>query len=280
MKSMNITGTTRQLAVLGNPIEHSYSPQLHNFLSERLGKDYVYTALRVENIEEALVGIRSLGFCGVNITAPFKTRAAECMDVLSDTARECLSVNTCVIRDGRLFGYSTDAEGFYLSLLHEGITPCGKHILFVGAGGVTLPVAMLFAHLGAESITITNRTQAKAEAIVQRIREVSGFCAEVSMTRSHYDLIINTTSVGLYPEINASPVEDMHFADETSAVADMIYNPEKTLFLKQAEAKGAKTVNGLGMLVYQGILAYELFTDCSVDRNAMYEEIMREVFGK
>ena len=275
-----ITGNTRQLAILGNPVSHSFSPQMQNFIAEKTGMDVVYTALEVDENEfdNAIKGIRAMNFGGVNITSPFKFRAYELMDVLSDKAKKFGSVNTCVNRDGVLYGYNTDADGFYRSLLYNGIQVKDKDILFIGAGGATQPVMILFAEVGAKSITIHNRTVEKAQKIADYTKSVTGYDVKVGMENKHYDVVINTTTCGMHPQENLMPVENIDFIDSDTAVADMIYNPEKTLFLKKAEEKGAKIMNGLGMLIFQGIIAFELFTDTKLD-DSIYEDILKEVFN-
>lgn len=273
---IEISGHTKQMAVIGNPISHSFSPQLHTYIAKRLGLDYVYTALKVreEELGAAIEGVRALNFAGINITSPYKFRVLDMMDVLSDKARRYGSVNTCVNRDGKLYGYTTDADGFYRSLLIEGIDVADKDILFIGAGGATQPVVLLFAELGAKSIAIQNRTVEKAKKLAEYTKEITGFEIGIGINKPHYDLVVNTTTVGMHPDIDKCPISDMPFVDENTAVADMIYNPEKTLFLQMAEEKGAKTVNGLGMLIFQGIIAFELITGEKVP-DGMYYDIMK-----
>lgn len=278
---LEITGKTRQLALLGNPVSHSLSPQIHNYISDRLGLDYIYTAMPVDkhNFKSAIEGVRALNFAGVNVTSPYKIDAYNLVDVLSEEAKLYGSVNTVVNQNGVLYGYSTDAEGFYKSLLREGSDVLGKDVLFIGAGGVTKPVMVHFARLGAKSISIINRTKEKALDIADYVNEVCGFQVQVGITKKHYDVVINTTTVGMHPNVDKCPVEDMSYVDESTTVCDMIYNPEKTLFLKMAEKKGAKIMNGLGMLIYQGLLAYELFTGVKLDYD-IYDEILENVFAK
>lgn len=276
-----IDGHTRQLAIIGDPVEHSFSPQMHNYISEKMGNNYVYTALEVrpENLAGAVEGIRALGIAGVNVTAPHKFAVMQYLDEIADRAQKFGSVNTVVNRGGRLYGYNTDADGFYQSLLYEGITVQNKDILIVGAGGATQPIVILFAMEGAKSITILNRTQANAQRLAQYAEKTVGYHVETEKKLARYDVIINTTSVGMWPDIDGCPVEDFSFVDENTAAADMIYNPEETVFLRRAREQGAKTVNGLGMLIFQGIIAYELFTDTKLPRD-IYAEIAKEVFGK
>lgn len=274
-----LNGNTKQLAILGYPVEHSFSPQMHNFISEQMGKNYVYTALEVKpgSLKAAVEGLRALGFAGVNVTAPYKYEVMNYIDEVSSQARLLGSVNTVVNHDGKLVGYNTDARGFYQSLLYKGAEVKGKNLLILGAGGATKPISVLFAQEGANSITIVNRTKAKAEALADYVRQICNYKIETRRALSHYDIVINTTSLGMYPNVEGCPLEDMTFVDEKTVVCDMIYNPEKTVFLKKAEKQGARIINGLGMLIFQGIFAYELFTDTKLPVD-MYERIAREVF--
>lgn len=277
-----INGHTKQLAIIGDPVEHSFSPQMHNYISERMGNNYVYTALEVkpEHLGDAVRGFRAMNFAGMNITAPHKFEVMQYMDEISEQARLFGSVNTCVNRGGRLYGYNTDAHGFYKSLLREGIAVKGKDILIVGAGGATQPVAVLFALEGAKSITIMNRTLENAQRMAAYVQKTVGYTVSVQPALPRYDLMINTTSVGMSPNVAGCPLADFSFVDENTAAADMIYNPEETVFLRRAREHGAwKTVNGLGMLIYQGMIAYELFTGTALP-DGMYDDIAREVFGK
>lgn len=276
-----INGHTKQLAIIGDPVEHSFSPRMHNYISEKLGNNYVYTALpvRPENLGDAIAGIRAMGIAGVNVTAPHKFAVIKYLDVISERAQKFGAVNTCVNRDGKLYGYNTDADGFYQSLLQAGITIRDKDVLIIGAGGATQPVAVLFAMEGAKSITIVNRTKEKAERVADYVKTTMGYHVETEKKLARYDVVINTTSVGMWPNVDACPITDFSCIDENTAAVDIIYNPAETVFLRQARERGAKTLNGLGMLIFQGILAYELFTDSKLPEG-IYEQIAKEVFGK
>ena len=278
---LTVNGETRQLAIIGDPVEHSHSPQMHNFISERYRKNFVYTALHVypENLEDAINGIRAMNFAGVNVTAPHKFNVMKYLDEISPEAKMFGSVNTVVNNSGRLVGYNTDAEGFYKSLLYNGIEIKDKDVLFIGAGGATQPVAVLFALKGVKSITVKNRTQANTERLAEYVKDMTGFKIDTSLTKKHYDVVINTTSVGMYPNVDSCPIDDFSFLDETTAAVDMIYNPWETVFLKKAGEKGAKTLNGLGMLIFQGLIAYELFTGTKLPEDT-YEVVRKEVFRK
>lgn len=271
----------KKLAVIGNPVKHSFSPQMHNYISQNMGLDYFYEAICAQesDFDDLLKGLASQNYAGVNITSPFKLNAYNACDVLSDNAKKFGSVNTCVFKDGKIFGYNTDALGLKKSLFINGVDVKNKDILFIGAGGATKPAVVYFSELGAKTISIHNRTVKKAQDIADYVKHINSFNVEIGINKPHYDLVINTTSVGMLPNINESPISDFSFIDENTFVYDMIYNPEKTLFLKSAEKRGAKVMNGLGMLIYQGILSYELFTDIKLP-DKIYDNILSDVFGK
>lgn len=271
----------KQLAIIGNPVSHSFSPKMHNYISKKLGLDYFYSAIEVldEDFDSAIENLTKNNFCGFNITAPYKVRIMDKVDVLSPEAKLFGSVNTCVNKNGKLYGYSTDAPGLYRSLIHEGIDITDKDILFIGAGGVTTPIMIHFFDKGAKSISIINRTIEKAQKISEYVEKVCKKKVNVGLDKSHYDIVINTTSVGMHPKTNQSPVYEIDYIDKNTAVIDLIYNPEKTLFLELCEKKGAKTVNGLGMLIGQGILSYELFTNTKLP-DSIFDDIMKDVFNR
>lgn len=270
----------KKLAIIGTPVAHSHSPAMHNFISKTIGADYIYEAIEVlpENLQSAAAELRRGNYAGFNVTAPHKQSIIQYLDEISEEARLYGAVNTVVNRNGRLCGYNTDARGFYMSLKRAGIETENADILIYGAGGAAQPVIMHLAAHGARSVTIINRSREKAELIAQRTQNACGIKPETDMKLPHYDIAVNCTTLGMGKNAGLSPAGDMHMLDASSAAADMIYNPPETEFLKQAKAVGAKTVNGLGMLVYQGILAYELFTGISLDDN-IADKIFTEVFG-
>lgn len=277
-----INGHTKQLAIIGWPVDHSFSPKMHNFISERMGNNYVYTALPVEpqNVKAAIEGVRALNIAGLNVTAPHKFEVMKYIDEIAPQAQKYGSVNTIVNRNGHLTGYNTDADGFYLSLERNGITAENKDILIIGAGGATKPLAVLLSEKNAKSITILNRTREKAQALADYVKDVNGFEIATEMKLSKYDIVINTTSAGMAPQLDKYPtdMDKLGFIGEGVCVVDMIYNPAETLFLRFARERGAKTLNGLGMLIGQGIVAYELFTDTKLSDD-MFDVIASEVFG-
>lgn len=282
---MKITGKTQQLAVIGYPADHSFSPAMHNFISEYMNMDYTYSAFTVspENLGDAIRGMRAMGFCGMNVTAPHKIEVMQYLDEISPEAKLLGSVNTIVNRNGILTGYNTDSEGFYMSLKNAGVKIQNTDILVMGCGGVVIPALAGIIKYEPRSITLLNRTKSKAEKLANDISEITGYTVKTEFEAKDYDIIINTTSAGMGTQIDVLPWESIKelsgidFISEKSVAVDMIYNPMRTKFLKFAESKGAQIINGLDMLIYQGILAYELFTDTKLPDNTA-ELLRKEVF--
>lgn len=282
-----IDGHTKQLGIIGYPVEHTFSPNMHNFISETIHNNYVYGAwcVKPENLKIAIDGVRGLDIKGINVTAPHKVEVMKHLDVITDNAKQLGSVNTVVNRDGKLFGYNTDADGFCMSLDKAGIQIKGSRILIIGAGGVVRPTIIRLIGNGASSITVVNRTKSKVISLAEDILSSTGFKINTEIDLLKFDIVINSTSAGMEPQEKAMPIEnieqiaDLSFIDENTAVVDMIYNPPETLFLKEARKRGAKTLNGLGMLIYQGIIAYELFTGVKLPED-MGERIKTGVFVK
>lgn len=282
-----INGHTQQIGIIGYPVEHSFSPVMHNFISDAVHNNFIYSAYCVppERLGGAIEGMRALGFKGLNVTAPHKVEVMQYLDEVSESARELGSVNTVVNHNGRLVGYNTDADGFCMSLEKGGITIKGSKILIIGAGGVTRPVLVRLIDYGASSVTVLNRTHEKAVLLAEDIFNVKNFKINTNADTLDFDIVINTTSAGMEPQEDKLPtdsiseIKDLSFINENTAVVDMIYNPDETLFLKEARLRGAKTMNGLGMLIYQGIIAYELFTGASLPDD-MGELIKKEVFHR
>ena len=284
---IEINGHTKQLGIIGYPVEHSFSPAMHNFISEQIHKNYVYSAWRVapEDLESAINGMRALNIKGINVTAPHKVEVMKYLDCVTDGAKELGSVNTVVNREGKLYGYNTDADGFCMALKKEDIHIRDSKNLIIGAGGVVRPTVIRLIDNGASEITVVNRTQSRAESLAGDIKNTKNFDIKTSITDREFDIVINTTSAGMEPQENVLPIDnidqikDLSFINEKTAVVDMIYNPSRTLFLKEAQNRGAKILNGFGMLIYQGIIAYELFTDEKLPED-MGERIKREVFKR
>lgn len=284
---IKIDGHTQHLGIIGYPIEHTFSPAMHNFISEAVHNNFIYSAYLIppEQLKNAINAVRALDIKGINVTAPHKVEVMQYLDEVTDTARELGSVNTVVNRGGKLYGYNTDADGFCMMLEKDDIPIKGSNILIIGAGGVTRPTVIRLIDNGASAITVLNRTKEKADSLADDIMKVKGFKINTTVNSFDFDIVINTTSAGMEPQENVLPtdsiseISDLSFINENTAVVDMIYNPSETRFLKESRERGAKTLNGLGMLIYQGVIAYELFTDTKLPSN-IGELIQREVFNR
>ncbi len=277
-----ITGKTKILGVLGNPIEHTFSPQLHNTISKYLKVDAVYIPFKVErqDLQDAVKGLKALNVAGFNVTIPYKK---EIMKYIDENSREALimgAVNTVKNIDGRFYGYNTDGEGFARAFKEEtGTDFKGKDVVILGAGGAARAIATKVAIEGAKNIHIINRTPERAQEIAELInnnirRIVDAYDskddAAVEVFRKS-DVIVNTVPLGMYPDTDAVPVDERYDFSGHQVVYDTIYNPPKTRFLSLAEKKGCKTVNGLGMLFYQGIFAYEIWTGIKLGHDFVME---------
>jgi shikimate dehydrogenase len=246
------------VGIVGYPVSHSLSPKMHNFAFEKLkiNARYVYLPVQADRLEEAILGLRALNFTGANVTVPYKEAVAPLMDSLSSEALQIGAVNTIEIREGSLIGHNTDAPGFINDLASYGIEP--KKVLLLGAGGSAKAIIYALLASGCEDITILNRTKEKAEELASKsLSNVKAKALDQASMNSDADLIINTTSVGL--EDDEMPWDEFVSFRPGQVVYDLIYN-KKTKLLKHAERGGAKAINGLGMLIHQGALAFSIWT--------------------
>lgn len=279
-----VTGKTKIFGVIGNPIEHSISPQLHNTISRYMKIDAAYVPFRVEqdNLQGAVEGFKALNVGGFNVTIPHKKQIMKFIDQNSKEAILMGAVNTVKNVDGKLFGYNTDAEGFSRSFKEEtGTGFKDKTVAMIGAGGAARAIAVKIAMEGAKKIFICNRTVSRAVEIVDivnnNIAEIAA-CCETCEVRNreiieYSNIIINTTSVGMYPDMDKSPLEEGFMYNKDQIFYDVVYNPVKTKFLADAERNGCKIVNGLGMLLYQGMLSYEIWMNVKITG-----EVIRNIF--
>ncbi|MDD3654164.1 MAG: shikimate dehydrogenase [Desulfotomaculaceae bacterium] len=273
-----ISGHTRVCGIFGYPIGHSFSPAMHNAAFSALGLDFVYVPFLVEpgNLPAAVEAVKTLGLAGVNITIPHKQAALPLLDEVTEAAKLIGAVNTIVNRSGRLLGDNTDGAGFLRSLEETtGFAPADKTVLMLGAGGAARAVAIQLALAGVKKVFLINRSRERAEILAAQIAGKTTAKVEVvpwpdgknkqclrEMLRGA-ELVVQSTPLGMYPEeVLTVPLPDNIFRPG-QVVCDLVYNPGETLFLKNARHAGATTVNGLGMLLYQGVLAFELWTGMS-----------------
>jgi len=281
-KSINVSvnGKTKLFGLIGNPVTHTISPQIHNTLAQMMGIDMIYVPLEVpgDKLENAVKGLMALGFHGFNITIPYKEKVTQYLDGLDESAEKYDAVNTVHIKDGRLTGYNTDADGFYRSFTEAfGTEVKGRRVLFVGAGGAASSLACALAEKGAASVTIANRTMENALKICERVGEnynnpINAVILKDDLDISGYDVIINTTSVGMHPNEDKTILGAAAF-NSNQKVVDIIYTPSETLFLKRAREAGAATLNGFGMLFYQAVLAFERWNGVKVP-----DKVGREIY--
>lgn len=282
-----IKGTTLLAGLLGYPVKHSKSPQIHNTAFQELGLDYAYMAFEVEDgfLKEAVDAFKVLNAIGFNLTMPHKKKVIEFLDEVSEDAKIIGSINTVKNENGKLIGYNTDGRGFIKALQEAGVDFHGKKIVMVGAGGAARAVAIQLAFDGAGEVVMFNRTLSAAEEIVGTINNnipaSKGRALEINEIVLKEELkdaavLINCTSLGMKSSVNESIVTTPETLHKDLFVADIIYDPSKTKLLSIAEEAGCKTMNGLGMLIWQGAIAFKIWTgqDMPVDL------IKKEIFGE
>lgn len=278
----NTTANTSYAAVIGHPIGHSLSPVLHNRIYQMLDLDIFYMAFDIveENFEKGIDGLAALNFLGFNVTIPYKEKIIDSLDELDPMAAAIGAVNTVKVENGRLIGYNTDGIGFLNSLKMNNVVCDGKRILIIGAGGAARAIGISLVQENPRKILILNRNRNRG---VQLSRDINEFANRnisdfVEHPKEKVDIIINTTSVGMWPKIDESPLKGYLFRS-SNIVCDIVYNPSKTLLLQQAENFGCKTVGGIGMLVGQGVKAIEIWTGVRVDKKVV-ESVTKELQDK
>lgn len=265
-----------RLDVVGDPIAHSKSPIIHETVLNGLGFDYQYRKVCIPKggLENYLAEVQKNGINGFNLTMPHKQDILPYLDFIDKEAVVFNAVNTVKVKDGKLLGYNTDGRGCVLAIEEMGYTCKSKNIVIFGAGGVVSTVALKMALEKAESITVLNRTVATAESLAENVKERTGKSVAIGeLTLSNMvsalkdcDILINGTPLGM--EGISADFENFSFLDSLKCgalVYDLIYNPPMTNLLKEAKKRGFEVVNGLGMLIYQGLLADEIFFDTHLD---------------
>lgn len=270
-----ITGHTGLLALIGSPVGHSGSPAMYNYSFERLGLDYAYVAFDVkeDGVKQALEAMKLFNMRGMNVTMPCKVEAAKHVDELSKAAQIIGAVNTIVNEDGKLVGHITDGEGFVNNLRDHGVDVKGKKIAVAGGGGAATAIQVQCVLDGAREITIFNKKDAFFErtlATAEKIKAaVPGIVVNVydiddipKMTEEilDSDIFANATIVGMKPMDDQSVVKDLSAFHKDLVVCDAVYNPVETKMLREAKEAGCKTVGGKGMLLWQGVSAFKLYT--------------------
>lgn len=269
-----ISGKTQLIGLLGTPISHSLSPKMHNEAFAKLGLDYVYLAFDVgtEQLGDVVKGFRAMGIRGCNVTMPNKVLVKGHLDKLSPAAELAGAVNTVVNDDGVLTGHITDGTGYMRALAEAEIDIIGEKMTIAGAGGAATAICIQAALDGVKEISIFNRRDAFYERGEQMVRDINAKTdckvrlfdlADLEALRSEIGtsvIFVNATSVGMKPLVGQSVVPDVSYLCPDLIVSDVVYVPAKTRLLEMADEVGCTTVNGLGMMLWQGAKAFEIWT--------------------
>ena len=287
---MNITGTTTLTGLLGSPVSHSISPQMHNEAFRLLDLDYAYLAfdVGVQQLKTAVDGLKALGVRGFNLTMPHKTAILPLVDELTPAARLSGACNTVINENGRLIGHTTDGIGFMRSVEDAGHMIPGKHLILLGAGGAAKAICTQAALDGVSKITIfrRNKKQAFSETrdFAEKVSQHTGcqvtVCdiADISLLNRELQtgaLLVNATNVGMEPEPSRCPLPEEVILPPQIAVCDIIYNPRTTRLMERARQSGCDTFNGLYMLLYQGAAAFS----CWTGKEMPVEQIRQKFFS-
>lgn len=270
---MKIDGYTRTCGLIGNPVEHTMSPAIHNTIAEEMGQNLVYVPFHVPEgkVREAVEGAYALNLLGCNVTVPYKSAVIPWLKELDPLAERIGAVNTLVRTQDGFKGYNTDMPGLYRALASDGIALRGEHVIILGAGGVARAVAVMLAD-EAEELLILNRTVEKAQAIADEVNGYTGRKTVRALSLDGYRqlpeeqryLAIQATNVGMFPKTGEALIEDGGFYERIHTGYDLIFNPVDTRFMQLTREAGGQVCNGLKMLLYQGIIAYELWTGTEI----------------
>ncbi|MCP3951757.1 MAG: shikimate dehydrogenase [Desulfobacterales bacterium] len=274
---------TRIVGLLGNPLGHSFSPAMHNRAFKTLGLNFFYLPIEVtsENLKDVTLCISKMNFAGYNVTIPHKIRILEYLDHIDELAQAIGAVNTVTIQEGVSTGHNTDGEGYVRSLETEaGFSVKEKTLFILGCGGAARAIAMTLAFRGAGKIFLCNRTEQKVHDLAAEINAKVRPCCEVTRMEpaamkpviglAH--VLINATNIGMHPDEDRMPI-DASLIPKGLVVSDIVYNPLKTKLLQTVEKKGCPIVPGLGMLVYQGAAAFQMWTGAEPPVDEMFAEI-------
>ncbi|MEM2911117.1 MAG: shikimate dehydrogenase [Candidatus Bathyarchaeia archaeon] len=284
---MEISGKTRVCCVIGDPIEHTLSPLIHNAAFKHLKLDFVYVAFRVkrEELENSVKGMRSLGVHGFNVTMPHKNAIIKYLDEIESTTKFIGSVNTVLNVNGKLIGFNTDGVGALKALKENQVHLNGEKLLLLGAGGAARAIAFQIASEVGE-LTVLNRDGEKAKQLANALKEkfskkIVGNTLSASLIKEKLkdaDILVNATSVGMHPNPEQTLV-NREWLKPDMTVMDIVYNPIETKLIKDAKAVGAKVVYGTEMLVFQGAASFEIWCNQPAPVEVMRKVILRSIHG-
>jgi shikimate dehydrogenase len=270
------------VGVFGHPIAENPTILVQEAAFKAKGLDWRYLTIEVlpNDLEAAVNGIRAMNMKGMNLTIPHKVEVLKYLDRIAPDAKLIGAVNTIREEDGLLIGENTDGKGFMRSLTGDsGFEPSGKEYVILGAGGAARAIAVELSLAGARKIIIVNRSRSRGSELTALINSKTEAEADFIEWKSEYtipetaDVLINATSIGLYPDVEALPDINYHSITSAMVVCDVIPNPPHTPFLKKAEEQGAKTLTGLGMLVFQGAIGFKMWTGIDAPVNVMYDAL-------
>lgn len=276
-----VKGNTKIYGVIGNPIEHSLSPEIHNSIFDKNHYNYIYIPLKIreEDLSDSIYTLKN-NFQGFNITIPHKEKIIPYLDEVDREAQLYGAVNTVKVINGKMIGYNTDGYGFIKGFEMEGIDIKGKKVLLLGAGGAAKVAAYEILKKGA-FLTIANRNREKAKRLKDQLISTTGIdkinICGIEDISGKYFCIVNATPIGMYPKIDEIPI-DKGILEDVSVVYDMIYNPYETKLLRTAKEYGCKRMNGFSMLFYQALRAQEIWMDKDFDEKSfikIYKEVER-----
>ncbi|MEG0366169.1 MAG: shikimate dehydrogenase [Coprobacillus sp.] len=264
-----ITGYTGLYGIVANPIKHSFSPMMHNTAFQTLGIDDVYLAFEVEDnkLEDFIISVKTMNIKGFNVSMPYKLKIMQYLDELTDEAKLCQAVNTVKNDNGKLTGHISDGKGFFLSCEEKGWFIKNQKVVVLGAGGAANAIIVEAALLGAKEVIVYNRSD---KPYIRELNEKLD-CSIILKSLNDLDelkkdlldtyLLIQTTNVGMEPDIDGCLIPDSSYLPKDLKVADIIYKPAQTKLLKMASDNGLEYMNGEGMILYQGAVSFEYWTN-------------------
>ena len=283
----DITGHTRLICLLGDPVSHSISPAMHNLSFQTLGLDYVYMAFKssVEEFDNTVNTLKQIGARGFNCTMPCKRIAFERSDILSPAAKLMNSVNTVVIEDGKLYGHNTDGVGYMRSVIDAGHDIIGKQMTLLGSGGASSAILTQAALDGVSKINVFARKGNSWNVIEKQVDQINAeTTCKVTLNElmdettlrssiSESAILVNGSSVGMAPNIDGCLIPDTSYFHPELIVSDVIYNPKQTKLMIMAKSAGLSTFNGMYMLLYQGAEAFRIWTDHEMPVDLVKKEL-------
>ncbi|MCP8323024.1 MAG: shikimate dehydrogenase [Candidatus Methylarchaceae archaeon HK02M2] len=277
-----INSKTQLYCVIGHPVETSLSPIMQNEAFRAKNLDYVYLAFDVEDLEQAIIGLKVLGVKGFNVTMPHKVSIINFLDKIDESASLVGAVNTVVNHDGDLIGYNTDVDGVVSALKTVTNSLLGSRALLIGAGGAARACIVALVSLGCNEIVVLNRTLDKAKSMIKELsKKLDMICAVGELTSSSLkramssiNILLNATPIGAYPKLNESIIKPEFFRVKDIVVFDVVYKPKKTKLIKDAERVGAKIIPGYEMFVGQGAKSFKLWTGINAPIEIMKKAVL------